>query len=362
MSNMAHRIRIRKASLLDVEEFIRTSRAEGLPSKVCDPVHIAWKHLESPDDASTAVDLLKNEEVLGRLWVTRRQWLIDGIQVSMGHPQDLLILHGGRSLREIADLINAAFNTALSGGGIMYHGSNENSDDIYRRMYRTTESFFLQASVIAIAPISLLSRQKDWFFATKRIFLDEGIRRFLNWLESIVRSDLTLRTLEESRELSKILGEFRLAEPCAAIRSEEFFNWRFKMDPNSDYVVRIIQVKNQDVGYVVWTDVTAFGVKARVVVDIVWTKSLTRINRIKLWLTVLAYNNSEFELLLFISNWENRTLRSIGSFPLIKVPNRFMPQEIPVYLRTDADVMPHSQIAHQQFQSAYFTLSDLDFF
>jgi hypothetical protein len=359
---MSHRIRIRKATLLDVEEFVSTSQAEGLPSRVCDPIHIAWKHLESPDTSSTAVDLVKNEDVVGRLWVSRRQWLVDGIQVSMGHPQDLLILKGGRSLREIADLINAAFNTALSGSGIMYHGSNENSDGIYRRMYRTKESFFLQASVIAIAPFSLLFRQKGWFLNTNRIFLDEVIRRFFNWLESILKGDLTLRTLEESRELSKIIEEFRLVEPCAAIRSEEFFNWRFKMDPSSDYVVRVIQIKNQEVGYVVWTDVIAFGVKARVVVDIVWIKSLTRINKVKFWLTVVAFNNLEFELLLFISNWENRTLRSIGSFPLIKVPKRFMPQEIPVYLRTDPEVLPKTQIVHQQFQSAYFTLSDLDFF
>ena len=358
---MTHKIRVREASVAEVTEFVRLSSEGGLPSLVCDVGHVAWKHLTSPTGASIAVDILSDDVVCGRLWVTRRNWQIQEHQIMIGVPQDLLITQENRSLREIADLINTAFRIATDVGGVMFHGSNPNSDKLYKQLYRSVESFRLRASVIPIAPLSLwyrLIRKKE----LSNTFIDRMFRSILSAILLMLRGNVVLSAKHLSDELSDVFRLFGLSEACTAVRDEDFFRWRFQTDKSTTYTIRTIQIKNQIVGYVVWTDTMAFRVRARVVIDIVCIRPISLLDRIRLWLQVAAHDNSAIDLLLFIANFENPTLRRIASLPLLRVPSRLMPQIIPIYVRGDNKTINFAKKEPNWFRTAYFTLSDLDFF
>ena len=356
-------IRVTSATKTEVEEFARFSSSQSLPQRVCDVEHIEWKHLRCPLGASTAIDLVENNEVRGRLWVTFRHWRLGNQIVVMGHPQDLLVDQQHRLLKDIVRLIEEAFSNSLDDSGIMYHGSNPNSEGLYRRIFRSKPILNLRASVVPLSPTLLIYR----FLSKKRgdfnSILDLGYRRFLRVLNSMLNRKTILKNFETINDLEDVFIKFEECEPCSAVRSREYFEWRFNRDKSSPYVVKLICVNNQTVGYTVWSDTSAFGFRARVLIDIVWLEKRTWFNRLRFCLSIATHSNNDVDLIVFISNHNNSTLRKLSSFPMIVIPRSMMPQAIPIFLRfEERKIGKSSSIIEDYFGRCYFTMSDLDFF
>lgn len=359
---MSADIRTRSATEIDVEEFVRLSVSQKLPVRVCNPVHVKWKHLQSPFGASIALDIVEKEEVVGRLWVTYRHWKLNEQFLQVGHPQDLLVVTK-RPLTDVIDLIKHAFSMSLSGSGMMYHGANPNSEDLYRRIFRSKPTFHLQASVFPVSPILLGSNLATKKGKKTQSNLDLGYRKILGAITWIFRGTRLLRDLQSIKDLDNIFRRFNESEMFGAVRSREHFEWRFTQDATTQYAIKCIWIRDEIVGYVVWSDTTAFDTRARVVIDIVWIERRNWINRFRFWLSIANYSNENVDLIVFISNRNNSVLRQVSSMPMIIVPKKMMPQAIPVYLRLDKKRRASDLLSiEDQFRTSYFTLSDLDFF
>jgi hypothetical protein len=360
---MSANIRTRSAAEVNVEEFVKLSISQKLPDRVCNAVHVKWKHLRSPFGASTAIDLVEKEEVFGRLWVTYRHWKLNNELLLMGHPQDLLVDTRNRALKDVVGLIECAFSKSLSESGMMYHGANPNSEGLYGRIFRSRPNFHLQASVFPVSPLLLVFNLVTKSGGNSPSIFDLAYRQILRAINWMFRGTRLLRDLESINDLENIFRRFNESEAFSAVRSKEYFDWRFSQDATSPYVVKCICVRGEIVGYVVWSDTSAYDIRARVLIDIVWLEKKSPINRFRLWISIADYSNKNVDLIVFISNQNNPALRKVSSMPMIIIPKKMMPQAIPIYLRLDQSrIDGNPAFIENQFRKSYFTLSDLDFF
>lgn len=360
---MSANIRTISATEVNVEEFLKLSISQKLPDRVCNADHVKWKHLQSPFGASTAIDLVEKEEVFGRLWVTYRHWKLNNEFLQMGHPQDLLVDTRKRALNDVVGLIECAFSRSLSESGMMYHGANPNSEGLYKRIFRSRPNFHLQASVFPVSPLLLVSNLVTKRGGNSPSIFDIGYRKILRAINWMFRGTRLLRDLESINDLENIFRRFNESEVFGAVRSKEYFDWRFSQDTTTPYVVKCICIRDQIVGYVVWSDTSAYGFRARVLIDVVWIEKKSLINRFRLWISIADYSNKNIDLIVFISNQNNSALRKVSSIPMLIVPKKLMPQAIPIYLRLDQSRAGSNPLfIENQFRKSYFTLSDLDFF
>jgi hypothetical protein len=353
--------RCRQIKSEDIENFVSLSISEALPRHICDPTHIHWKYEGNPAAPSLAIDILDNEQVVGRLWLTYRNFKVNQELMKIGFPQDLLISKQYRNVKAVSQLLNRVFKEAATTADAYFHGSNPISDPIYRTLYRRQPTISLQVVVMPLRPLrSLMTRlmasesRRSTCIKTSRNSLRKAIAQVLRKCCQIQVTE----SLKHDEEVS-ILTDFEMANPITLERSIEHREWRTSSRSGFQYTTEWISIRRKPAGYVIWREAEGYGLNLLVIVDIVLTQQLTFAERCAIFLSVSAKTGAH--VLLYMGNSRNPAQDALMKFPLVKVPKNLLPQEVHLYFQPGTTITDNSQV-QEKFRETYLSLYDLDFY
>lgn len=341
-----------------ISRFVRQSERNNLPRLICDASHVAWKYRSTTAVENTGVSKESNsvaDEISERLWLTYRDWVIDGRAVVACFPNDLLIDEDARSLRELVTLIRHSFNTGIAKSNFLYHLSNPNSDDLYRTMFKKVPIFEYDFSVFVVKPwrllLKLIVSVRGGSLAS--ISLDQRStdgkknREFGMQIEDLLH--------RRGDEFKALLDGFARRQTSHASREPDFLSWRFAADSQVSYRCVIENVGSNSV-FIAFKDVSVGRSTIRIIVDFFSSQPTTRLQRAQVACRLRKY----VDAILISGNPCNGEVSSWLGAPFIRVPGKLLPQKLPFYLWKGGEGL--SPDLENQIKLAYLTLSDTDVF
>lgn len=347
---------------LRVFEFVALSQSENQVSHLQDVRHVRWKYEMRPDCESLAIDLVDGVTVVGRLWLSGRSWIINGHNLVVGQPSDLLIATTHREFRNLATLVRETFRMATKYGNLYYHGSNPNSEPLYRTFFKRQPTLSLGVCICPLRPLRLMGALFGGVSSNDKKQKDLTVRpslpvRIISYF--LGNTKISFETMASDSEVRSFEVRFHSEQPASADRRSNWRSWRFHEDSGTSYLTKWIRVEKNVVGYVTWTDARYRAANVRVIVDIAIQNDVGKRETIAIIANLMR--GCALDGLLFMGNAANRTLSRFMRLPFVKVPKRLLPQSVNFYFRKTSDGIDND--ADSEFiRRSYLTLYDLDFF
>ena len=356
-----YRLRYETVSEDQIGPYTELSRTEYENIGACDPAHMTWKHLENPQGRSLAYNLYEGELLVGRICFQIREFLFAGQKLRAGYLSDLLIHprhRGAGAFRQLMSRIREA-----PGLDLIYITPNAVSTPMFRSALgfsRTCELSVVGFPIRSGAILRGLFRGRGQSLS----FLLDGLLRSFVWLAriSIGRKPPSLRLSEQRPPDSEIDALIRSAASPASVegrREARFHHWRFHASPFNRYRVYYVYQDGDLAGYVATRSEMYLGYRTLFIADVYFDERIRapELRHIKFTLLEQATREGS-DLALGIFMRENPSLARFCSFPLIKIPTRFLPQ------RVDMFVEPLATSRELPVDPAryYITLADLDLF
>jgi hypothetical protein len=321
--------------------------------------HFWWKHGIGPAKPSYAVSLFESDHLVGRAMIQRRSLRLGhGHTLRGGLVFDLILAPAHRSAANFISLCRGQMKAPEL--DILVHTSNEVSDPLYRNLMRYSIVCHLEAYGLPVRSRRIL-----------RKLLGRSLPGF-DLLTFPWR--LTLRVVAEAfRKLSQL--EFRTDIPAATElhevktylsslgsphfdRDPNFLRWRFLEGPLLKGQLVCLYKANQFCGYVASRRVGFEGIELLLLMDFAPARSLTRTERLAVRLELLARAVREgADVVLTMMNPYSKVAAEILGFPFIRLPDRFLPHQTPIYVRP----LRETDALHG-LDSMYITLADIDYF
>jgi len=330
------------------------------PSVTGNADHIRWKHLASPFGASTYISLLEAGEVVGRALIQPRPMRTEAKMFNIASVMDLLIEQKHRTTpANFISLTKASGNVEQY--DLVFHTSNERTFPLYSKLFRFPNPFSLRAYgfPVRLAGVfaALFGRRIeaiDWFTAPVRWLLVAiaDTAKFCARLEIApsAMSDDELETLS-----AKSLHQ---SGPHLA-RTNAFLKWRFTDSPFWSATIFRIDRKDQFVGYVATRKMELGGLNHLVLMDFMLDPDMPFLARIalRLWLVRQAITAKADALFTMVNSYSSMA-RKIAGFPLLPIPDRFLPHATPIFVRPRSNDLKELEAD----RSIHMTLADLDYF
>jgi hypothetical protein len=335
-----------------VKEFVQQSIvAYGVSSIVSDLQHASWKHLNSPDGRSLVIGSSRNGN-WSRMWVQQRAWKYRGETLVAQNPVDLVIYQSEPSPISFLTLWKTTARECNRNGDIWYHTSNPNSERLYSDFLHLKPSLNMTGLVHPLQSSSLIREA----YAIR----SGGVNDSSDLLDYQPSGDLKisrrenfrirLLDLEEAEDL--VDSKVNVISETALVGHRNF-RWRFSQDSHVRYLCLGHFGKDGAVVVTVWRLVTKGDLKVAVLVDLVGDR-LVRFDWLRVWWSFRKlWLHQDCDLMMAFANTENSQLARAFGFPWIRVPRRFLPQEIPVYFHG-------SRAQDLPVGAAYMTLYDFD--
>ena len=344
----------------NLEEFIKLSSTEYGPSITTDIDHTIWKHLRAPLGPSTYIRLVANGNTVGRILLQPRQINTDSGQYSVSCITDGLIDSEFRSPpTNFINLINAAGN--IPAFSFVYHTSNKVTEPLYRNLFRFPQPFSLCGYGLPVRLAGVFFK-----FSGLRINVLDWIILPLRWLVGLFASiwlkvsklDVSER-LPDDDMLSSLCSKSLKVSGSSFTRNRSFIKWRFIDAPIWTAKVHCIERKGRFLGYVAIRKYELEGLSYLVIVDFLVDPDLTIFERlaIRCWLILKAIK-SDVDALFTMINPKNKTARQGIGFPLVRIPDTFLPHRTPIFLWFGKNQSCDFEVE----DSLYMTLADLDYF
>lgn len=346
-----------------LRNFCSLSKTCGLPPLLANINHVRWKYSAKTSQHDLVFNIIQ-DEVVGRLWLTYRPWRLDTKDIVVAFPNDLVIHPQHRDLRSIANLVRHVFDVAQGTAEFFYHGTNPNSDPIYRTLFKKRPLINLQCSAFLLRPRSLISRA-----LLQRVGIARRPKEYVSgpqWarlLQRVLRFKSRVSVCEDlsAKEEEQFLSRFDQVDRLHCSRGSKMRKWRFHGLSELSYVVLWVKREHEVVGYVAYRDTAYGGYQARVVVDLCFASAPT----VRIRLAVLAHIiDAPAELIFLAVNRENRLLKNWTRLPFLTIPRKLLPQSLEVY-GPNKSHLPDNALAEQlekDFRKSHFTLYDLDLF
>ncbi|WP_018294060.1 hypothetical protein [Mariprofundus ferrooxydans] len=344
----------------DLDGFLEMSQLEYGASVSSHAGHIRWKHLNSQFGKSLYVNLSEAGQVVGRALIHPRKLhtaskVFDGAQV-----MDLLINKTHRS--RPGNFINLTKECGnIENFDLVFHTSNENSFPLYSRLFQFPSPFSLRSYAFPVRVAGFLS-----LVTGRRIKIIDWITapfRWLLWLiaylfESLVGLDVSQRGMGDA-ELETLCAKCVSKSGPQLARTNDFLKWRFTDSPLWPALIFRVERKGMFLGYVVTREVELDGLKHLVLMDFVLDPDASFVAQLglRLWLVRKAISMN-VDALFAMANPSSHMARKVVGFPLVAVPDRFLPHATPVFVRSNND---ESKWLTDE-QSTHITLADLDYF
>jgi hypothetical protein len=343
----------------DLEEFVKLSHAEYGPSITTDIDHTTWKHLRAPLGPSTYIRLVVNGNTVGRVMLQPRQINTASGQYRVSYVADGLIDVEFRSPpTNFTNLINSAGN--IPAFSFVYHTSNEVSDPLYRNLFRFPQPFSLCGYGFSVRPSAILYKLSglrinalDWITLPLRWLA--GLFAFIMfWVSKLNVSE----RLPDDDKLSLLCAKSLEVSGPVFARNKSFLKWRLIDAPRWAATVHCIERAGRFLGYVAIRKFELNGLSYLVIVDFLVDPDLPLFERlaIRSWL-ILEAIKLNVDALFTMINPQNKAARKAIGFPLVRIPDMFLPHETPIYAWSGGSQSSEFEIE----KSTYMTLADLDY-
>lgn len=353
-------ISVKKFAETDLQVFLDMTQIEYGPSDITNPVHIKWKHLDSPFGASTYVCLTETDQVVGRALIQPRLLHTVSKVFDAASVMDLLIDHSHRSTPvNFLNLTKASGNEA--GFDLIYHTSNERTFPLYSKLLKFANPFSLRAYgfPVRFAGLfaSIIGRRFeviDWFTAPLRwllVFTAYAVN-------SVASLDISQKAMNDDELEMLCLKCLRQSGPHLA-RTNAFLKWRFSDAPLWPGSVYRIDQKGHFLGYVVTRNVELGGLNHLVLMDFMLDPETPLITQIalRLWLIRKAITSKADVHFTMVNSYSTIARQFVG-FPLLNISDKFLPHTTPIFMRSRTDESKQLETD----QSIHLTLADLDYF
>lgn len=343
----------------DMENFLEMSRSEYKTSVANNFQHIRWKHLNSPFGASTYVRLSSSGRLIGRAMLQPRPLCLPLQKLRAACVTDIIIDREFRS--PPTNFINVAKASGnVKGFDLVYHTSNNRTHPLYSKLLHFPNPFSLRAYAfplrLSAVPAVIFGRRfafMDWFTAPLRWFLGS----IADAVGHITGLDVSLGTPSdvELEELSRKCLQHSV--PLFA-RTNAFLKWRFSDSPLSPAMTYRVERKGRFIGYLATCKLELAGLSNFVLKDFVVEPGASWSVRValRLWLMRKAMASKADTLFTMVNSYSS-IARICAGFPLIRVPDRLLPQATPIFVRCQ-----NGSKDTETDKSIHLTLADIDYF
>ena len=339
--------------------FLELSHSEYGPSAAANIGHITWKHLGSPHGASTYVRLVANGKTVGRALLQPTSVLTESGRFSIASVTDILIDPKFRSPpSNFTSLMRASAD--VSAFSSVYHTSNRRTDPLYRKLFRFPKPLSLRGYGFPIRLANIVSRiagprlqALDWLMSPLRPL----VALVANVGLTVTRLNVSERLPDDDTLSRLLLRSLRQSGPLLA-RSRAFLKWRFIDAPVFAATVYCIERGGKCLGYVATRTVGFDGLTVLVIVDFLLDPALTLLDRftVRSWIIRRAMTLN-VDALLTMANPRSRAALIAVGFPFLRIPDRYLPHETPIFLRSRGSENRFLETA----ESLHLTLTDLDY-
>jgi hypothetical protein len=343
-----------------LKEFIKLSHVEYGKSPTADIDHIAWKHLRAPLGPSTYIRLVANGgNTVGRVMLQPRQVNTASGQFPVSLITDGLIDTEFRSTpTNFINLINTAGNVPAF--SFVCHTSNEVTEPLYRKLFRFPQPFSLSGYGFPVRLAGFFLK-----FSRLRLSILDWLILPLRWLVGLLAFIMFWASKLNLSE--RLPDDDRLALLCSKslnesgpffVRNQSFLKWRFKDAPEWSSEVYCIEREGEFFGYLVMRRFELDGLNYLAVADFLIDPALTIFERlaIRSWL-ILEALKSGVDALFTMINPKNIIARKGIGFPLMCIPDKFLPHGTPIFMWTRKG----KSCDFDKVESTYMTLADLDY-
>jgi hypothetical protein len=354
-------ISVKNFAETDLQVFLDMSKSEYGPSDTTtNPEHIKWKHLDSPFGVSAYVCLTEMDKVVGRALIQPRLLRTASKVFDAASVMDLLVDKAHRSTP--ISFLNLTKASGIEAGfDLIYHTSNERTFPLYSKLLKFASPFSLRAYGFPVRFAGLLAsiigrrfKVIDWFTAPLRwllVFTAYAVNSVacLNFSQKAINDD----------ELEVLCTKcLRKSGPHLA-RTNAFLKWRFSDAPLWPGTLYRIDKKGQFLGYVVTRNVELGDLNHLVLIDFMLDTDTPFIALValRMWLICKAIS-SKSDVLFTMANPFSTIAEQCLGFPLIHIPDKFLPHVTPIFIRSRTDESKDLEVD----QSIHLTLADLDYF
>jgi hypothetical protein len=344
----------------DLEEFLALSRSEYSNSVATHATHNLWKHGRSPFGASRYLRLIASGKTVGRAMLWPRLLHAGTQKIAVACVTDVLIERGFRSPPSNFIALTGAC-AEIPQFDAVYHTSNRRSDALYRKLLRLPMPFSLRGYGL---PLRIAGFLRGVF--GRRIELLDYLTAPFRWLlGAISTAMMSMAKVTVSSDPVDDDALTALCKRCALEsgplleRSNAYLKWRFEDAPLWAAKVHRVEHKRRFVGYIAARKFELHGVHFLVLMDFVLDPDLNSIAQIavRMWLVKDAIDCGADAVFTMINPY-NGVARKCAGLPLIRVPERLLPQKAPVFFRSRSE---RSRSLERE-RAVHLTLADLDYF
>jgi len=310
------------------------------------------------------VHLMAAEEIVGRIWIQPHVWTIAGQNLRAANPIDFLIRSDYRTLPNFLRLFQAAIKESGTIADVMYHTSNPVTDDLYQKVFKFKPVTELRGAAVIVRPFQVLKILTGRSTGS----IGRGLDRIVQWaFDSLaLAARATGYTLTETpppaNEEEQLYERLGHQETVCATRSRREREWRFHGAGPLQYHVHWIRRKDTTIGYVVVGDRDVDTLPTAFAVDVICPGRPSRLGIAAVWIQVAARAVRRGRTsLFFLFNDRNARLSRFVILPLLRIPQRFLPQRLPVFVheRKGSDRGASPPI---DWSTGYFLGRDFDIF
>lgn len=346
--------------------FMRLSDSYYTGRPINDPSVVRWRHLDGPSGPSATVELVANEETVGRMWIRSHTWQVDSHVVKAANPVDFLIHEKNRSLPAFMALFKATMDQAQANADLVYHTSNPQTDDLYTKLMKFKPVADFDGAVLPVRPFGTaeaagvlktgaVGRLGDWIFG--------GLLRCASLLSRL--TGLRVGVAGEAPDAAaqqRVIDAFRAEESICSTREAAERAWRFRGAGPIQYRVHWLWRDKRPAGYVVTSDREFNALHATFVVDIVFPGAPSTAAIAALWLQLgVAAARRGRAAMFLLHNRANPRLKRLASGVMVSFPRARLPQRIPVFVRPSKAADP-TRFDVTDWSSGYYLLADFDMF
>lgn len=343
-----------------IAPYVALSRSHFGDEFPSDPDHTVWKHLANPQGRSVAHDLYAGTTLIGRIAYQIRDFTIGGRALRAGYLTDLLIHPEHRGLGNFLRLMKEV--RRVPGVDFIYVTPNATSGPLFRSVLRFEHNYPLSVLAFPLRSGAILGRVLGWRSGVVAGAADLGLRGLLGLGAWMARPPRGLDVVEQrptDAELDALGRTCAAPEDLAGRRDARFHDWRFRDGPIFRTDVLYCRQDGTLVGYVALRTNDYLGYRTCFIVDACFARDAApAVIRHVRWRVLDRARSAGCDLVLGIFMPENPALARFCAAPLLRVPQRYLPQGVDMWVEPVADgvVLPDDPARY------HITLADLDVF
>jgi Acetyltransferase (GNAT) family len=330
-----------------LSQYVDLNAVEYADNPICHRDHLEWKYLRNPQGIPWATHLYDGDDLVGRIVFQPRNVWCGERRIKAANPIDLLIHPSYRGMGAFMRLMRVdAWRDHFE---VLFLTPNNNSMLLYEKALRFPAPIRLEAVAYPVRFSPLFERIFVWRVGSLAMPFDFCLRH----PPVLSRADIEFHTDWPSDEtLNGLFSVLRQQEGWIGERDSAFLNWRLRQSPRLCYQTTFLYLGANLCGFYATSVQSYLNLRVLFVMDLAGTADVSaRAWRAARMQMVLEAISRDCDLVFGLFNLRSRRLQRVFGFPWVRVPTRFLPQPVPVFV---------SEFNQALVQWAEFALTPMD--